>query len=103
MYWNSLSDVLDVVNSAINRNMRCIEILQSSLRLLSFYRLIETWDVLKCREHVANDDFKTINRNMRCIEISQHLHPSKSLQRLIKTWDVLKSLTDSVFGSGNPD
>ena len=58
------------------------------------------WNFCKPAVFAGN---QPINRNMRCIEISQHLHPSKSLQRLIKTWDVLKSLTDSVFGSGNPD
>ncbi len=31
----------------INRNMRCIEILLWMWLLLSFPRLIETWDVLK--------------------------------------------------------
>ena len=34
-------------NSAINRNLRCIEILEAGQGIQDGARLIETWDVLK--------------------------------------------------------
>ena len=34
-------------NTKINRNMRCIEISRPGKRSKTFFRLIETWDVLK--------------------------------------------------------
>ena len=112
MYWNSSATGNCGASSAINRNMRCIEMNFCRQREWRMNRLIETWDVLKYGVGCANlvdtglietwDVLKsefafpplggvfTINRNMRCIEIryfSLHIHP---VTRLIETWDVLK-------------
>ena len=54
----------------INRNMRCIEMEQEILWLHRMNRLIETWDVLKWPCNLWKGCQGTlINRNMRCIEI----------------------------------
>ena len=53
----------------INRNMRCIEIHCAMQKFMTWMRLIETWDVLKCDP--GNSQFRT-------------------RLRLIETWDVLK-------------
>ena len=112
MYWNSSATGNCGASSAINRNMRCIEMNFCRQREWRMNRLIETWDILKYGVGCANlvdtglietwDVLKsefafpplggvfTINRNMRCIEIryfSLHIHP---VTRLIETWDVLK-------------
>ena len=97
----------------INRNMRCIEMAFFRYQKEGFYRLIETWDVLKYLlfQYVFKFPFK-INRNMRCIEMQNKTGDFTSFTginrnmrcieifsvyllmlryfRLIETWDVLK-------------
>ena len=100
--------------SAINRNMRCIEISYIHPASRPQPRLIETWDVLKLLGYDSWRKSGGINRNMRCIEITIEvstvqplclinrnmrciemiwslLAPSDGVPRLIETWDVLKS------------
>ena len=100
--------------SAINRNMRCIEISYIHPASRPQPRLIETWDVLKLWGYDSWRKSGGINRNMRCIEITIEvstvqplclinrnmrciemiwslLAPSDGVPRLIETWDVLKS------------
>ena len=55
----------------INRNMGCIEISRGNGKQCIYYRLIETWDVLKSWSDESSFDF--------CFG-------------LIETWDVLKFL-----------
>ena len=91
MYWNIKIGSVAPKSSAINRNMRCIEILWWMLPASQGVRLIETWDVLKWCIHGNRRGTDPINRNMRCIEIGADAHlPGKLRLRLIETWDVLK-------------
>ena len=53
----------------INRNMRCIEMLFRWVYTHLPWRLIETWDVLKFVNQISIAPVIRINRNMRCIEI----------------------------------
>ena len=62
------------------------------IRSSAVTRLIETWDVLKCRTSWQNaTKILRINRNMRCIEMAVRAVRVAGLVWLIETWDVLKS------------
>ena len=74
----------------INRNMGCIEIPIPALINQGQYRLIETWDVLKCSPALMAALRNQINRNMGCIEIKMPKVRYFIRNRLIETWDVLK-------------
>ena len=64
-------------------------------------RLIETWDVLKCKFYKSGTGQDMINRNMRCIEITDTWTICGWYLRLIETWDVLKSIrADTVTVEG---
>ena len=70
--------------------MRCIEM--NAVEWCQGYglRLIETWDVLKCKKHPDIVLVDKINRNMRCIEILAEEGTHTDIEGLIETWDVLK-------------
>ncbi len=70
--------------------MRCIEM--KAVEWCQGYglRLIETWDVLKCKKHPDIVLVDKINRNMRCIEILAEEGTHTDIEGLIETWDVLK-------------
>ncbi len=70
--------------------MRCIETLALLHDLLMYYRLIETWDVLKLLRLSFYGPAAEINRNMRCIETYEGIVYGPNIPRLIETWDVLK-------------
>ena len=83
---------------SINRNMRCIEMIMANPDSVAEFRLIETWDVLKC-SYVA----MVHGQSQRLIETWDVL---KFLfffcivlihYGLIETWDVLKCLEESVY------
>ena len=91
-------------STQINRNMRCIEIIQNTpesparfpinrnMRCIEMSpiwqywdrpcRLIETWDVLKSNKELTEGYKITINRNMRCIEMTFSLLHSPLYQRI---------------------
>ena len=77
--------------------MRCIEM--KAVEWCQGYglRLIETWDVLKCKKHPDIVLVDKINRNMRCIEILAEEGTHTDIEGLIETWDVLK-LNDADVG-----
>ena len=83
-----------------------------------WFRLIETWDVLKSFFCTPRSSLRQINRNMRCIEI--HWRPwcrtaiaiNRNMRcieilvdilqdvlrsRLIETWDVLKLVNCNIY------
>ena len=60
---------LGYISDRINRNMGCIEIIDSPHSKFPVFGLIETWDVLKCVSRYTSAEVLKINRNMGCIEM----------------------------------
>ena len=78
--------------TAININMRCIEMIGQTGFTKDRSRLTLTWDVLKSVKGLSNFAYLLmININMRCIEITDNPTYIRLLYRLTLTWDVLKS------------
>ena len=112
MYWNDHVNGSKNCLSAININMRCIEIkfngpieTQQDWLTLGLYELMQwdnyietqqdwltlTWDVLKCLlDMLVTSSWLAININMRCIEIWKQKRRYSNHHRLTLTWDVLK-------------
>ena len=77
--------------TAININMRCIEMIGQTGFTKDRSRLTLTWDVLKSVKGLSNSAYLLmININMRCIEMLKKAKANLMQLRLTLTWDVLK-------------